>query len=523
MLLTDDLLLYFKRCRRRTFLDIYGELTQQDPEQDFLLKLRQDSHTHRQAVLSRAPYQSPHYPRGDWEAGARATLALMQQGVERISGGILLQEGADGVMLLSRPDLLVKQPGQSRFGDWLYTPTDIKLGKRPKPEYQLVTAFSAQLLAGVQGIYPPTAELILRRQNSYTVNLERWLPLMQGILAECLEIILQRQEPEVFISRQRCNLCHWYSSCHAIARSQNHISLLPGVTPSRYRDLQTLGVTSVRSLAEVELSILERAIGSEVASELQQQARSTVQNRAMLRQPNPDSPLTILEANGNGASHTPSSPWQFSSNGRIPSIALTPNNSQQERPSPVGSLPTAAIELYFDIEAEPELRLDYLLGVVVVDRNAQTERFHALLAEYPTDEGKIWQQFLDLVESYPDAPIFHFSDYETETVKRLGKLYGTPMPRIKSLLSRCVDVHYHVTHRVTLPVESYSLKHLARWIGFEWRDADVSGSRCVCLYNQWLETGDRSLLAAVERYNEDDCRATYHLKNWLVDFLQRAG
>ncbi|MBD0363688.1 MAG: ribonuclease H-like domain-containing protein, partial [Coleofasciculus sp. C3-bin4] len=48
----------------------------------------------------------------------------------------------------------------------------------------------------------------------------------------------------------------------------------------------------------------------------------------------------------------------------------------------------------------------------------------------------------------------------------------------------------------------------------------ITGSQCVCLYDQWLKTGDRSLLDVILRYNEDDCRATYHLKNWLVDFLQ---
>jgi uncharacterized protein len=181
------------------------------------------------------------------------------------------------------------------------------------------------------------------------------------------------------------------------------------------------------------------------------------------------------------------------------------------------------VELYFDIEAEPDLQLDYLLGVLVIDRHTQTETFHPLLAEHPDDEASIWQQFLELVSLYPDAPIFHFSDYEVETVKRLAKLYNPPPRQLKPLFSRFVDVHQGVMKTVTLPVESYSLKHLARWLGFEWRDPGVTGSQCVCLYDQWLKTGDRSLLDVILRYNEDDCRATYHLKNWLVDFLQNTA
>jgi uncharacterized protein len=484
MLLTDDLLLFYKRCRRRVFLDAYGDLSLQDQAQDFLLKLRQESRAHQQAVLGSAPHQSPSYPRGNWEAGANATLELMRQGVERISRGTLVMQTQQGVTLLSNPDLLIKQPGQSSFGDWMYAPAHIKLGRRPKSEYQIVAAFSAHLLAAVQEVLPSKAWLMLRSRDSYSVSLDRWIPLMQEVLSECMETLLLRQEPEVFISRQRCGLCQWYSSCYAIAQSSQHISLLPGVTPTRYRDLQTLGVTTVDSLAKSTINTLEPAVGIEAAWDLVQQAQSLVENRAMLRQ-------------------------SYSADADRPEPFLTTD-----------TLPTASVELYFDIEAEPELQLDYLLGVLVVDRCTQTETFHPLLAEHPSDEGSIWQQFLDLVSLYPDAPIFHFSDYEVETVKRLAKLYNIPLGQLKPLLSRFVDVHQRVMKTVTLPVESYSLKHLARWIGFEWRDSGVTGSQSVCLYDQWLEKGDRNLLDVILRYNEDDCRATYHLKNWLVDFLQ---
>ena len=84
------------------------------------------------------------------------------------------------------------------------------------------------------------------------------------------------------------------------------------------------------------------------------------------------------------------------------------------------------------------------------------------------------------------------------------------------LLSRCIDLHRHVVHSVTLPVESYSLKSLAQWLGFQWRDVGAGGDQCVCWYDQWLKTGERHFLEMILRYNEDDCRATFHLKHWLT-------
>jgi len=537
MLVTDERLLYYKRCRRRAFLDYCGDPTQKDPPQDFLLKLRQDSSAHRQAIIKSVEYeesdlsweespllsllpssvnlttQTPNYAPEDWQGGAYATGELMQQGVDCIAKGVLFKQTVEGVTLLGSPDLLLKQPGHSIFGDWLYVPISVKFGRRAKADYQIIAAFYAYLLSSIQGSLPSQAWLILRRQNAYSVTLDKWLPLMQEDLADCIQTLRHSQAPEVFISRQKCGLCHWHSSCYAIAQSQKHISLIPGVTPRRYQSLQELGITTVESLAQAEISTLAALFGNEVASNLVQQAQSIQHNRVILRQrvdPARETqlyePLTESENNANG---------------------IEVNSDSASEPSPCWEpiryadlLPKASIELFFDIEAQPDLNLDYLLGILVINRSTHTETFHPLLAEHPNDEGLIWQQFLELVWLYPDAPIFHFSDYEVETVKRLAKLYQTPYAHLQPLLSRFVDVHQQVMSTVTLPVESYSLKHLARWLGFEWRDAAVTGSQCVCLYEQWLTTGDRTILEIIQRYNEDDCRATYHLKNWLWGFLQ---
>ena len=153
------------------------------------------------------------------------------------------------------------------------------------------------------------------------------------------------------------------------------------------------------------------------------------------------------------------------------------------------------------------------------DRENNREQFYAFLAEKPEDECLIWQKFLDLINTYPDAPIFHYSEYEVETIKRLGHLYHTPKSEIDLIIGRAIDLHHRVVKNVILPVYSYSLKSVANWLGFQWRDLGVSGDQSVCWYDQWLKTGDRSLLESILRYNEDDCRATRHLKDYLAEIL----
>ncbi|MFM2064914.1 MAG: hypothetical protein RLZZ507_4585, partial [Cyanobacteriota bacterium] len=366
----------------------------------------------------------------------------------------------------------------SSFGDWFYVPVDIQLGKRPKQEYQVVAAFHAEILGALQEVTLAEAWLILRnKETTYVVDLDKWTPQMLDILAEYIQVVESPEAPEVFIARQKCNLCHWYHHCYAIAQSQQHLSLLPGVTPIRYTQLQALSTTTLEALANISLSTLENLIGfdTEVASKLIVQAQSTLTKR----------PLIL--------------PYAF------PGENLTF---------------TAPIELYFDIEAQPDLNLNYLLGVLVVDRQTNTEQFYSLLAETPAQEELIWQQFLDLVWQYPQAPIYHFCAYEVETVKKLGRLYRTPYSSVAPVLDRFVDIYEQLTQSVALPIESYALKAIARWLGFEWRDQEASGAKCIYWYDQWLETGDRTLLELIQRYNEDDCRATHKVKDWLVNFFQ---
>jgi uncharacterized protein len=551
-----------------------------------------DSATYQQQALEHETYEQPYYPRGDWEAGAAATLSLMQQGVDRIYRGVLIQGefgktngattslvGIDGqyfpefgeipetpvplsssnlpssnITLISRPHLLIKQPGQSKFGDWSYITADIWLSKRPKLEYQIIAAFHAQVLASVQETKPETAWLMLRKKGLSSVNLGQRTPQMFEILDDCIQMIENRDKPEVFISRQKCNLCGWYTICHAEAESIKHLSLLPGVTASRYARLKTLEITDVEALANASSELLAEypEFPERVAFDVVQQAQSHLLNQPLLREEGRrnkeeerhDTDFDTDTGINDREEGRSENPEEINSSEIVPDIvdnilndmaveevkirenkpatSSIPAPILRKKPIPYSQsvfLPIAPIELYFDIEAEPELNLDYLHGVLVVDRSNNTEKFHGFLAESAAEEGAIWQQFLELMWTYPIAPIFHFCDYEVKTFKRLAKLYNTPAYLWKPVLKRFVDIHKQVTQKAIMPVESYALKPIARWLGFDWRDAKANGAQCVCWYDDWLKTGDRSLLEAIVRYNEDDCRATYVVKDWLTNFL----
>ena len=63
----------------------------------------------------------------------------------------------------------------------------------------------------------------------------------------------------------------------------------------------------------------------------------------------------------------------------------------------------------------------------------------------------------------------------------------------------------------------------ARLTGFSWRDVDPGGANSIAWYNEYLSAvgperaSERArLLQRILDYNEDDCKATEHIRDWFV-------
>ncbi len=488
MFITDELLLNYKRCKRRAFLNIYGNQTEKDREKDFLLKLRKEGENHTKNILEKyySNYQQPQKIEGEnWTQLAQETLTLMREGVDTIYYGKLHYIDTENISYFASPTLLIKQNIPSIFGDWSYSIINIQLGKNPKPEYKILASFASIILSKIQDFTPSFANIILRDQNSYRLNLNIWIPRTEEVIIKCINILQQKIEPEVFISRQQCSLCQWQTSCYQIAKKTKHLSLVPGITPSRYELLQKNSIFDLKSLGEISPEKVNYTLESSIIITLQKQAQSLLTNTPILKE------------------------------NSLPFI------------------PNFKVELYFDIEAEPEINTDYLLGILLIDKENNYQQYYSFFAEKPTDEAIIWQQFLDFLTVYSNAPIFHYSAYEVETIRRLGLLYHTPIKEINALLDRFFDLHKYVLNNIILPIENYSLKAIANWLNFYWRSPNgqnqlkngefIGGDQCVVWYDQWLITGDRQYIEYILRYNEDDCLATFHLKNWLMKYYEEVN
>ncbi|HEY1824646.1 MAG TPA: TM0106 family RecB-like putative nuclease [Acidimicrobiales bacterium] len=97
-------------------------------------------------------------------------------------------------------------------------------------------------------------------------------------------------------------------------------------------------------------------------------------------------------------------------------------------------------------------------------------------------------------------------------------------PRIEDLLhfrradpAEWIDVH-ELAKRQIQTEGPLGLKQLARAAGFHWRDENPSGEASMVWYEEATRDDSGESLASRERiiaYNEDDCRATKALRDWL--------
>ena len=96
--------------------------------------------------------------------------------------------------------------------------------------------------------------------------------------------------------------------------------------------------------------------------------------------------------------------------------------------------------------------------------------------------------------------------------------HGTREHEIDTFLREevLVDLYRVVREAFRASVDSYSIKVVEQLYGFV-RTAEVAGGdESTVLFEKWLESGDDTLLTEVEAYNEEDCRSTVALHEWLL-------
>jgi predicted RecB family nuclease len=362
--------------------------------------------------------------------------------------------------------VLTRVEGKSALGKHNYEPTICVGTHTISKEQKLEVAFVGHVLERLQNKPPVAGKIIGMNGSSHTVKLENASKDLLPILEPIQEWIGDgSSEPPSIVLNKHCSLCPFQQPCQTQAEREDNLSLLSGVTPRVMRQYERKGIFTVRQLSYLFKPRKRKKRSRNpppVTHKVELQALAIRENKIYLQE--------------------------------LPEIARQP------------------VELFLDIEGVPDRGLYYLIGLLACQ--GDTTEHYSFWADTDQDEGLIWQQFLDQVNQYPDAPIYHYGNYEPRAISTLARRYQTDA---ESLTKRLVNVIGYIYGKVYFPVRSNGLKDIGTFIGAKWTSPDASGLQSLVWRHYWEETLDTQYQEILMTYNTEDCQALKLLVNEVTN------
>lgn len=459
--------LFFKYAKSPHWIwyDLFGDQSQKSEMPELTKRLIEEGVLHEEEYVKDLPKVTVDTKLSEAEA-EKLTSKYMSSGEELIYQGVISYSD-NGVKYKGRPDFLKKCKGSSRLGDYYYIPMEIKNStKCSKAEYKKQLMLYAMILEHIQGVKPSVGEFINKKHEIITCDLdEKLFAQTHGVIQKILSI-MKGNEPSLKISSESKQM-PWYVVLLEEAKSRNDIALIYKVSANSLDNLREEGILTLNDLCAFDIDSLPKIKGAsyEIILRAQKQAQSLINNEI----------IKISNAN----------------------------------------IPTTSTKIYFDIEGDPLLGIEYLFGLLICRPDSQPE-FKYFLAGTPEDEMKMWHDFLSWVnsEDFDDVKIYHYHSYEKTALSRLSKKYGTNN-NLSKFADNLVDLFKYSVESYIFPVFFYSIKDIAKYLDFKWQHEKAGGAQSIFWYEKWLESGDRNILQDIINYNEDDVRATQFLHNWL--------
>ena len=291
--------------------------------------------------------------------------------------------------------------------------------------------------------------------------------IIKKIIVELNKILLSSNEPALFLNRH-CDICEFSVSCKEKANADGNISLLDKATSKAIEKYKKKGIFTIQQLSYIYKPRRQKKRTKEliIVHNIELQALAIRTEKIFVQQ--------------------------------------LPNLSRQ------------TIELFLDIEGNPDQELYYLIGVLICKDD--TTICNSFWADKTSDEAHIWQQFLSLINTYPLMPIYHYGNYESKAINILGKRYNTNVVHIQN---RLINIVNSIFGKIYFPVYSNRLKELGNYLGATWSSANASGIQSLVWRHQWNDSKDEKYKQILITYNLEDCFALKLLFDNLTEIENR--
>jgi predicted RecB family nuclease len=176
--------------------------------------------------------------------------------------------------------------------------------------------------------------------------------------------------------------------------------------------------------------------------------------------------------------------------------------------------------VYLDVEGLPDRDFYYLIGMRIGNGDSPVQ--HSLWANTVADEGKIWREFLVLLETVEQPVLIHYGSYETTFINRMCERNGEPPEG--SVAAKAIQASVNLLSvtfaRVYFSTFSNGLKEIAGNLGFRWSDPTATGIRTVAWRQEWEVSRMSTVKQALLTYNGEDCAALEVVAHKLLDLHQ---
>jgi predicted RecB family nuclease len=456
--ITRDIVESYVNCKYKGHLKLTGEIgTKSDYE---MMATAARTASQEQAVVRLAS----RFDEGSVLRGTSLTSAILKQGAPLLADANLEDES-----LSLRFDALKRGDGASKLGEHHYVPVLHNYGDRVGARQKLLLAVLGLALARVQGVRP--AHGLITRAPEARLAKVRLDPKLYRQAEQFLGELGRLQaggEPPRLTLNSHCQLCEFRQRCRTQAEKADDISLLGGVGQKEVKRYNRKGIFT---LTQLSCTFRPRKRSKRV------KRKDYVRHSALQA-------LAIREKKVH--------------------VYGTPD------------LPRKPVQVFLDAEGNEDGSFIYLLGVLVVDGEAQ--RMHSFWADSPAEEVQAFDAFLDLLEGREDFALFHFGSYEKSFLKRMKKVVKR-RKLMDRVLSNTVNVLSIIHASVYFPTFSNGLKEVGRYLGCTWTEENASGLQSLVWRSRWEQVREPCWKEKLLTYNSEDCVA---LKK-IAEFVQAIG
>ena len=143
--------------------------------------------------------------------------------------------------------------------------------------------------------------------------------------------------------------------------------------------------------------------------------------------------------------------------------------------------------VYLDIEGTPNTRSNYLIGLMTVAKNG-TESYQAFWADDEKDELTLFIKLLDHLDCETRYSLIHYGNYEIKALRQIRqKLPASYQIKVDDAITHSLNILSIIRPYIYFPTCSNSLKEIARYLRFDWRDPSSSGLQSLVWRRRWLE------------------------------------